>query len=111
MEERIKIALNFLKSGQSFTVADLRLHVVADEMRVTGWSNFLNFSSISRNTSLHELQEIKAIFNSVLSISSELNEFVAGKTIKYILCYDDAGKGAVDICYEIDNNIKWIAKL
>ena len=112
MENRIKIALEFLKDGQSFTVGDLRLGMNGSNLlAVTGWSQYLNFSNITKASSLNELADIKGIFSDIVTASDDLKKFIADKHIEYILCYDDGGKASIDICSEIDGVVKWQVKL
>jgi hypothetical protein len=108
MEKRIKIAIEFLKDGQSFTVGDLRLGMSGSNLlTVTGWSQYLNFSSLTKVNSLNELTEIKRIFSDMVGASNDLKRFIVDKSIEYILCYDDGGKASIDVCSEIDGVVKW----
>jgi len=112
MENRIEIALEFLKNGQSFTVGDLRLGMSGSNLlTVTGWSQYLNFSNLTRGNSLSELAEIKECFSDMVATSDDLKKFIVDKSIEYILCYDDGGKASIDICSEIDGVIKWKVEL
>ena len=112
MENRIKIALEFLKDGQSFTVGDLRLGMSSSNLlTVTGWSQYSNFSNLTKGNSLNELSEIKDIFSNMVAASDDLKRFIIDKSIEYILCYDDGGKASIDICSEIDEVVKWKVEL
>jgi len=112
MENKIKIALEFLKDGQSFTVGDLRLSMGDSNLLiVTSWSQYLNFSNLTKANSLRELTEIKNIFSDMIATSDDLKRFIVDKSIKYILCYDDGGKASIDICSEMDGVVKWEAEL
>lgn len=112
MENRIKIALEFLKDGQSFTVGDLRLGLSSSNLlTITGWSQYLNFSNITKGNSLNELSEIRDIFSDMVAASDNLKRFIVDKSIEYILCYDDGGKASIDICSEKDGILKWQVEL
>lgn len=112
MENRIKIALEFLKDGQSFTVGDLRLGMSSSNLlTVTGWSQYLIFSNLTKVNSLNELAEIKEIFSDMVDASNDLKTFIVDKSIEYILCYDDGGKASIDVCSEIDGVVKWKVEL
>lgn len=112
MENRIKIALEFLKDGQSFTVEDLRLSMGnSNLLTVTGWSQYLNFSNLTKVNSLSELTEIKNIFSNMIAASDDLKRFIIDKSIEYVLCYDDGGKASIDICSEMDGVVKWKVEL
>ncbi len=112
MENRIKIALEFLKDGQSFTVGDLRLGMSGSNLlTVTGWSQYVNFSNLTKVNSLSELAEIKDIFSDMVIASDDLKRFIVNKSLEYVLCYDDGGKASIDICSEIDGVIKWQVEL
>lgn len=112
MDSRLELAVDFLKEGQSFTVGDLRLEL-EDNNRfvVIGWSQYLNFTNLTKTISLKELSEIKIIFSDMLEDSQELKKFVAGKSIEYRLCFDDGGKASLDICNEKEGVIEWVIDL
>lgn len=112
IESRIKIAMEFLKERQPFTIRDLRLGVEGyDLLTVTGWSKHLNFSSLTKERSLNELTEIKDNFSDMVTLSKELQGFIADKSIEYILCYDDGGKATIEVCAERGGVIKWKIEL
>ena len=112
MEKRIKTALEFLKDGQSFTVGELRLDVEESGIiEVTGWSQFKNFSNLTKQQSLKELEEIKSLFYKMVDISIDLRNFIGGKSIKFNLYFDDYGKGSIGICSEKDGKVKWEIEL
>jgi hypothetical protein len=112
MENRIKIALEYLKNGQSFTIGDLRLSMGNPNLlTVTGWSRYLNFSNLTKVNSLSELTEIKNIFSDMIAASDDLKKFIVDKSIEYVLCFDDGGKASIDICSEMDGVMKWKVEL
>lgn len=112
MENRIKIALEFLKDGQSFSVGNLRLGMSSSNLlTVIGWSQYLNFSNLTKANSLSELTEIKNIFSDMIAASDDLRRFIVDKSIEYVLCYDDGGKASIDICSEMDGVINWKVEL
>jgi len=111
-DNRTKIALEFLKDGQSFTVGKLCLGMSSSNLlTVTGWSKSLNFLNLTKSKSLNELAEIKDIFSNMVAASDDLKRFIVDKSIEYTLCYDDGGKASIDICYEIDGITKWKVEL
>lgn len=108
MEGRIKTALEFLKDGQSFLVGELRLGVeIPGTIDVTGWSSYKNFANLTKQQSLKELEEIKAIFYRMVNVSPELKSFIENKSIKFNLYFDDYGKGSIGICSEKDKILAW----
>ena len=112
MEDKIQIALEFLKDGQSFTIGDLRLNISnSDLLIVTGWSQYLNFSNLTKVNSLKELAEIKHLFSNMVKFSDNLKRVVVDKTIEYILCYDDGGKASINICSEKNGILEWQIEL
>jgi hypothetical protein len=112
MENRIKIALDFLKDGQSFTVGDLRLGVEGFNcLVVTGWSQYINFTNLTKHNSIQELEGIKSMFSDMLNTSAELKEFAEKKIIEYVLSFDDYGKASIDICSEKNGVLKWQVEL
>lgn len=112
MCNRIEIALDFLRDGKSFTVCGLLLEANSyNTLVVKGWSDFLNFSNLSKKLCLSELKEIKEVFSEMVNSSSNLGKFIEDKEIEYVLCYDDAGKASIDICTEKNEIVKWNVEL
>ena len=112
MEGRIKTALEFLKDGQSFTVGELKLGVEQEGvLEVTGWSQYKNFENLTKQQSLKELEEIKALFYKMVNVSKDLKNFIENKSIEFNLYFDDYGKGSIGICSEKDKILAWEADL
>lgn len=112
MNNRVELAVDFLKKGQPFTVGDLRFELEdKNGFIVIGWSQYLNFTGLTKATSIEELSQVKAIFSDILDGSQELKKFVADKLIEYRLCFDDGGKASIDICSEKSGIITWIVDL
>jgi len=113
MANNIKTALEFLKDGQSFNVGDLRLGIDSSSgyFKVIGWSQYVNFTNLTKKNSLKELEDIKAIFFEMVNASIELKNFIQNKPMEFILCFDDYGKASIDICSERNGVIKWEIEL
>jgi hypothetical protein len=112
MADKIKTALEFLKEGKGYKINSLRLEIPSpDKIEVTGWSAFINLSSLSRAIALRELSEVKMEFDQLLESSAELKAFVADRSIQFNLWYDDAGKGSAVICSEENGVINWSMEL
>ncbi len=112
MENRIKIALEFLKDGQSFSVGDLMLGIDSFNcLVVTGWSQYSNFTNLTKENSIQELEEIKSLFSKMLNSSAELKKFTEKKSIEYVLSFDDYGKVSINICSEKNGVLKWLVEL
>ncbi len=108
MDNRIKTALNFLRDGQSYSVRGLMLSIDSNNcLVVRGWSQYLNFTNLTKKNSLLQLQEIKSLFSELLDSSIELNKFAEKRCIEYILSFDDGGKASIDICTEKNGILKW----
>lgn len=107
MENRIKMAVEFLKDGQSFKVGDLRLGVEnPGSVYVTGWSTYNNLENLTKQIALKELQEIKGLFQKMVNASPELKEFIQYKSVEFNLAFD-YGQGAIGVCSEKDEKIVW----
>jgi len=101
-----------LQDNQSLKVGDLTLNFKDNkELIVIGWTNFIHFENLTKRQSLIELNEIKDLFRLMLNSSKDLANFAENKTIKYLLCYDDAGKCGIEICSEENGQIFWQAQL
>ena len=108
MKERIRTALEFLKDNQSFTVGELSLGAEKPGViEIMGWSRYKNFINLTKQGSLKELEEIKAIFYKMVDISPDLKDFIENKSIEFHLCFDDYGKGSVGICSEKNEILTW----
>lgn len=109
--ERIKIAIEFLKEGQSFKVGDLRLGMSGkDKMYVTGWSQYIYIENLTKYEALQELEHIKTLFKQMVESSNELKKFIQDKSIKYNLAFY-YGMGAINICSEKNEIVEWAIEL
>jgi len=48
---------------------------------------------------LKELKETKELFKKMINTSNDLREFIEGREIEYVLCYN-YGMGSLEICSE-----------
>lgn len=114
MEEmlgRIKTAIEFLKDNIPFRVGELYMGI--DEsgfLNITGASQSIDLKNITKQGALQELDEIKEMFWKMVSISSELKDFISNKQIKFNLDFD-YGMGDIRICSENDGVVEWKVKL
>jgi hypothetical protein len=110
--KNIKVALEFLKEGRSTNVGDLSLGINASgDVQIIGWSQYLNFSNLTKERALDELEGIKKSFFQMLSASDELRQFVHGKSLAFNLYFDDYGKASISICEEKNGVVKWNVSL
>ena len=110
MRERINIALEFLKLGQSYTIYSLRLGVRNHYVYVTGWSRCINVESLTEQMALDELDEVKELFGYMVKESPALAAFIKDKNVKYNLCLNPV-KDFVPIVSEYVGAITWERKL
>jgi len=112
MEGRIKIALEFLKNGQYFSVGEIRLGVKKSNIvEVTGWSKYTNITNLSKDKCLKELTEIKSQFARMVDSSQDLRVFIENKSLEYSFFYDDDEKGSTLICSERYGVVEWDIEL
>ena len=112
MENRIKIALEFLKEGKSFTIGELRLGAEKPGIiEVIGWSRYTNFANLTKQQCLKELEEIKELFYEMVNTSLELKHFIKDQSIEFHLYFDDYGKASIALCSEIKKLITWEANI
>jgi len=104
-------ALSFLRNGQSVSIGGLRLEINGSVLTVTGWSRYGNLSNTTKIISLNELSDIKNIFSDIVNTFDDLREFISGKSIEYILYFDDGGKCSVAVCSEKAGVVKWYVDL
>jgi hypothetical protein len=106
-EQRLLDAVSVLKAGGTIRLGDVRLGVgEAGGLTVTGWTRFLNLENVTKSSALSELIEIKAIFESMRAMCSELAAFADPKKVTYFLGFD-YGNGAIGICKEVDGAVIW----
>ncbi|QES88282.1 hypothetical protein [Rhizosphaericola mali] len=111
LKYRIKNAIVLLTDGHSFKVGDLTFGAKDNShFSVTGWTRCNEFQYLTKNRALTELDEIKDLFHKMISVSSELTDFVKSRKIEYCFSYD-YGMGGFEICSETDGQIKWITTL
>lgn len=109
--DRIQLAIDCLKEGQTFIVEGLKFELEEKNFIVIGWSEYLNLSSLTKETSLEELNRVKTLFSDMVDSSLAFEKFMIDKTIEYRLYYDDAGKASIPICSEKHNVISWNVNL
>jgi|SRR6185312_8023420 len=110
MRERINIALEFLKLGQSYTIYSLRLGVRNHYMYVTGWSRCANIESLTKQMALDELDEVKELFEYMVKESPALAAFIKDKNVKFNLCINPT-KEFMPVVSEYVGAITWERKL
>lgn len=109
--QRIKSAVVLLTDGHTFNVGDLTFSCRDKKhFSVTGWTMKNDLKNITKTTALIELNEIKELFTKMTAVSNELADFIQGRQVEYSLGYD-YGMGGLEICSEIDGEIKWKTEL
>lgn len=112
MSNRIETVIEFLKDGQSFYMENLAFEMEGREtVVVIGWSAFINLTNLTKQAAIKEFNDIKSTFNKILEDSQNFRNFIANKSIKYKLCFDDGGKASIDICSEKNGVINWLIDL
>jgi hypothetical protein len=107
LQHRIKSAIILLKEGHTFKVGDLTFVCMNDNFcSVTGWTLCIDLKTITKQRALIELNETKALFNKMTSVSPELSNFLKGRKIQYSLSFD-YGMGGLEICTEKNGEIIW----
>lgn len=110
LKHRIKNAIILLTEGHPFNVGDLTFNSKDKHFFVTGWTICNELQNLTKGQALIELNEIKELFYKMLVISPELSMYIKNRLVEYCLGYD-YGMGGIEICREIDGQIKWIAEL
>ena len=104
---RIKIAVEFLQKGLPFKVGALSLSICKDGMlNVLMESQHVDIKNVTKQGAIHEIGEIKFIFNKMVVASNELQEFIKGLEIIFSLSYN-YGMGSFGLCSELSNNLIW----
>ena len=101
-----------MKDEKSFLVGDLRLGVnELDEIKISGWSKYIDLAKIDKKIALNELTQIKPRFLNMVQNTSELTTFIEGKVLEFVLFFDDYGKGSLQLVSEKNGIIKWTSVL
>ena len=81
----------------------------SDKLLVTGWTTTINFSNISKENLLQELDDLKSSFSDLSKKFPGLIDIVKGNnlTIEYHMAYDDSGKAGIALCSEIKGKLIW----
>lgn len=112
MNNRIDLAVGVLKQGQPFTAGGLRFEMEGDtSFVVIGWSQWLNFTGLTKVAAIEELSQIKKLCSEMLEGSHDLKKFAADKVIEYRLYFDDGGKASIEICTDKNGTIAWSVDL
>jgi len=108
---RIKSAIVLLTDGHPFKVGDLTFSSRGkNQFSVTGWTIKSDLKNITKKTAVKELTETKELFRKMISVSSELADFIKNRQIEYCLGFD-YGMGGLEICSETNGQIKWTTEL
>ena len=111
IKHRVKNAIILLTDGHPLKVGDLTFAVKdKTHFSVIGWTIRNDLKILTKEKALAELNEIKELFNKFLYISPELKNFIKDRKVEYCLSYD-YGMGSIEICREVDGQIKWIITL
>lgn len=111
LKQRIKNAVILLTDEHSLKVGDLTFGATKNSrLSVTGWTRCNELQNLTKNKALTELDEIKDLFQEMISVSSELKDFAKSRAVEYYLNYD-YGMGGLGICSEIGGQIKWATTL
>ena len=109
--QRIKSAIVLLSDGHTFKVGNLTFSCRDKKhFSVTGWTVKNDLKNITITTALTELNETKELFTKMTVASEELADFIQGRQVEYSLGYD-YGMGGLEICSEINGEIKWKTEL
>jgi|GEM_PF-1182252 len=108
---KIDMEMEFLREGKPSQLGVLRFELESPgHLKVIGWSQYVNFSNITRRIALQELEEVKTAFYEMIEELPELKEFSSDKKLDFNLWYDDSGKASVRICSEKDGNVSWASE-
>lgn len=116
IKDRIKNAVEILKTGNSYQVGDIRLRMdikrkflglkTERKLYVGGPTAYSNLDFLTKDKALKELSDIKLRFNELIDNSEELKGLVQDISIEYHLTEAD-DKCGVTICYEENGQINW----
>jgi hypothetical protein len=111
LQHRIKNALIIVAENNPFKVGDL-IFSSKNEMHfnVSGSTMKNSIESLTHETVIKELDEIKTLFLKMVNLSTELQSFIKNRKLEYSLIFD-YGMGSLGICTESDGKVKWHMEL
>ncbi len=104
--EQINTALQLLGVGRCYKVGNLYLGMDADYFLVGAYSSTFYFDNQTKQSAIEDLESMKLEFENMITASTRLRQFVAGKTLRYSLDFGHE-KSGFPICYEINGAITW----
>lgn len=94
-QERAKTLVQFLRDGKFFKIDNLRIGMNnISSLYVTGWSQTQSLKCLTKNQAMGELMNIKMLFRKMINESSELQDFIKDKNMRYNLAFN-YGMGAM----------------
>lgn len=111
--DRIKFEIELISEGKYGTIGDLGIHYDKTENMVnvrmdSNWS--VDATSFTKQMIDNEILDMKRIFNKLKLKYADLNNFLNGKNVRFILM-DDYGMGAVELAKEFDGETEYIVKI
>ena len=116
---RIKNTIMLLNEGKSYNIGDLYFSPQKrkilnfkkkDTIQILAYTKCHSLELMTAEYALYELKAIKRALNDLENISEEFRAFIKDYDIEYVLSYN-YGMGAIGICSEKNDVIKWLYKL
>src|ERR1017187_8581487 len=106
-ETSLKIVVDVLKNRKSLPVGNLNLGYTSDVITMTGWSQCSYLTGVTKENALRDILNAKNKFMDLLEKANDLADFIKDKKVEFYLGIDESGKGGINLCKEVDGQIKW----
>ena len=105
----IEDGINRIPDGIPFNYDNITIRITGSNLLVTWWTNTVHYKNITKSKIEAELLNLKTNYLDLARTYDELNDIVDRNdlTIEFHIAYDDAGKGSVGLCSEINGIINW----
>jgi hypothetical protein len=110
-KENLSLIQQFVEGEQFVLVNRLSLiHESEFDLSVRGGAPYAIFSDLTKIGVLEQLERVKSTFDKLCIMSENLRNLISGKTITYIVRFEGAAGGPMDmsICRETNGKVTWL---
>lgn len=108
-KDNLENAISRLPDGIPFKYGNITIRITGSTLMVTSWTNTIHYKNITKKNVETELTNLKTTYYDLANTYDELDDIVERNNliIEFHVAYDDAGKGGIGLCSEINDVINW----